>query len=909
MKKTLLFLIIASSINCFGLNKSDSLWNVIHSPDYSDSLKLEAYEVITKHLLETDLDSCRIVCQQGLEFSEKIGNSRFLWSFYNRIGRTYRDEGNIKETIDYFIKALEVAEMAQDTFTIAQTLNNIGIVYDDDLGDNDKALDYYLNSIQYKKQILGEDKDYFSLVMTQMYAGLIYLKKEQWEKATDIFNEAVVFTELITDNDKKYLVYFNLGLFSAYYGSHRGNQKMVYEGIKYYLLAEEAVIKSGNSINYGKTLANIADAYFYVDETELANKNIKKAESIATEVKSLDLWELIYKVYQTNYENMKNYKLAYFYKDSVMQILDSINSMKRQKAIAEIEAKYETEKKERENQELKQENLRQVRMRNGFIGSTIVFLIFIVIITYLFSRLRLRNKQLTRSKEELEKLNIILKKSKEETEKALEFKSLFLANMSHEIRTPLNIIIGFNSILKKKVTEQKLRKYLESIEMSSYNLLRFLNDILDMSKIEAGKIMLTPDTINLKLLIMNIRELFLLKAQEKKLDLSVDIDPKMPQNIIIDEIRMRQILVNLIGNAIKFTEKGYVKILVDAPVLNKYQSDFSTKINVRIRVMDSGIGITAHDLEQIFESFRQVNTKEQKQMGGTGLGLAISKRLTEMMNGEISVESKKGEGSTFTVFFKDIPVGYGSDEKPGHKADLSEELEYEFTGGKILVADDEEMNRGLIKVCFENTNVLIYEAANGKETIELAKKHHPDIIMMDIKMPGIDGLEATEIIKKDENLKNTNIIAFSASNIFDRLNEDEIKLFSGLISKPVLLDDLYEKVSEILPHRVKEKPTTETDHADYALDAFRDEGMAEALEKSGELSEQLKQKWMYVYSSNSMNKILAFTNEIEEFAVKNNLNGLKNYALKIREAGKKFDIDQVKQLMKVFPELLEMVKS
>ncbi len=905
MKKILFALCLLAIVDCYGQVNSDSLWNVIHSPGYSDSLKLEAYEVITKDLLYKNEDSCRAVCRDGLEFSKKLGNHRFTWSFYNRIGRTYKNEGDIEKTIDYFHKALEVAEQARDTFTIAQTMNNIGIIYDDELGDAQKALEYYNKSIELKKQLKGREKDYFSIAMTQLYAGIIYLNLEQWDNASQIFNEAKNLTEHILSSDKKYIVYFNLGAFSSYYGSRKDNKKLVFEAIKYYLLAEDVVKISGNKINYGKTLANIADAYYFVDEIDLADANMDRAGEIAREVNSFDLWQLIYKIYQNFYMNQKNYELAYYYKDSLMQITDSINSIDRRKAIAEIETRYQTEKLKNEVIKKEEENKRERFMRNIFIVSTAIFLILILVIAYLFSKLRKKNAELTKNKEELEALNKNLQISKSETDKALEFKSMFLANMSHEIRTPLNIIIGFNSILKKKISDSKLTKYLESIEMSSYNLLRLLNDILDMSKIEAGKILLSPTSINLKLLITNITELFILKAREKGLDLDIEIDAKMPPEIIIDETRLRQILVNLVGNAIKFTNKGYVKIIVDAPILNKYQSEFATKINVRIQVEDSGIGISEEDITKIFESFRQVNVKEQKEMGGTGLGLAISKRLTEIMNGEISVESQKDAGSVFTVIFHDVPISFSADSKSDSRVELHEELEYEFTGGTILVADDEEMNRSLIKVCFENTAVTILEASNGHETIDLARKHQPDIVMMDIKMPGLDGMEATRIIKHDEQLKNIKIIAFSASNIFDRLEKDEIALFYGLISKPVLLDDMYEIVSEILPNRVKDKKAIELKGDNLNLNLFIDENIRENVRDAEYKIEELNQKWQQINNTNSMNKILEFACEIEEFAVSKNLPKLKDYAMHIGEAGKNFDINRIKVLLKLFPELFE----
>lgn len=907
MKKIVLALVLLFPYAGFGQINADSLWRIIDEPGYSDSLKLEAYETITKHLLKTNPDSCRIVCREGLMFSEKLENYRFIWSFYNRIGRTYIEEDNIDKTIAYFVKALEVAEMAKDTFTIAQTMNNIGIMYEQ-AGNQDKALQYYLKSIEMKKQLRGTERDYFSIVMTQMYAGMLYLKQNRNEEADIIFNEVLGYIDFIENDDEKYIAYFNIGNYYAYFGSHRNIKRLVFDAIKYYHLAEGVIYKSGDMEKYGKTLVSLAEAYFFVDDFKTAQANMNKALEIAKQINSFYLYEFIYQVYENHYLNTNNYELAYYYKDSVQQMNDSINYFDRQKAIEEIQTKYQSEKKERENLALKKENQRQRRMRNFFIASTSVFLLLVVIITYLFSRLRLKNRQLTKSKEELEKLNLNLKKSKEETEKALEFKSLFLANMSHEIRTPLNIIIGFNSILKKQVDDHKMLKYLESIEMSSYNLLRFLNDILDMSKIEAGKIHLTPDNINLKMLIMNIRELFLVKAREKNLDFTVEIDPGMPHEIEIDEIRLRQILVNIIGNAIKFTEEGYVRVIADTPVLNEYRSEFSTKVNVRIRVEDSGIGISGEDTDKIFESFRQVNLQEQKQMGGTGLGLAISKRLTEMMNGEISVESKKGEGSTFTVLFRDIAIGKPTVTKQKKKAKIHETLEYEFTEGTILVADDEEMNRSLIRVCFENTKVTVLEAANGEEALELARKHKPDFIMMDIKMPGIDGLEATRIIKGEEKYRNIPVIAFSASNIFESLGKEDIAMFSGLISKPVLLDELYEKASKILPNKIKDKSMPKEEESLFNAETYRDDNIAETLEEAGIQIQTMKNSWSKILSTNSMTEILEFAGEIKDFADSKNLEGLKNYADKISEAGKNFDIDQVKKLLKLFPELFQNKK-
>ncbi len=899
------FLVLFSLHSVYAVNL-DSLYGIIKSSHYPDSTKLAAYETATKHLLKVDYDSCRKVCEQGLRFSDSIGNQRFKWSFYNRIGRAWYRESNYEEAINYFMKSLRVAEMAADTFTIAQTLNNIGIMYDE--AENlDKALEYYNRSIEYKKML--KDVDLFSIAMTKMYSGMIYLKKNDPDQAETIFNEAKDMAEKVDDRSKKYRIYVIIGTYYAYVGSHDKNRRLIYESLKYFFLAEGEITPEENPQESFQLLYQIAEAYLALKDPENGFEQLAKARKLAQDLDDIKNWEYIYLVLHKYFASINDYKSAYFYKDSMQQIRDSINYQERQNSIAEIEAKYQSEKTERQNLELRQANLRQKRISNVYLASLFLLVILGVAFTYLFSRIRLKNKALIKSKAELEQVNKNLKTAKEETEKALEFKSLFLANMSHEIRTPLNIIIGFTSILKKKVGEEKLLEYLNSIEMSSYNLLKFLNDILDMSKIEAGKIMLNPESIDLNLMINNIKELFLLKATEKNLALTVHIDPKVPTPIMIDEIRLRQILVNLIGNAIKFTNEGYIKINIDSPQIGQYRSQYSSTCNIRISIEDSGIGISEDNLEEIFESFRQVNTKEQMQLGGSGLGLAISKRLSEMMKGELSVTSKKGVGSTFTVIFQEVPIGIAQKTHGRKTNDLSSELDYEFTGGSILVADDEEMNRSLIKVCFEHTKVTIFEAGNGQEAIDIAKKEMPDIILMDVKMPIVDGLEAAKIIKGDEKLRHINIIAFSASNVFDRLENEEIELFSGLITKPVMLEELYAEASKYLPFRQRADGDQALDDNANELTIYLDGKDAYKPAVVDFLTCKNKNEWEPVYQSNSMSTILAFTNELHVFARENELNGLAGYAEKIEEAGNNFDIEQVKALLQLFPDLILLINS
>lgn len=377
----------------------------------------------------------------------------------------------------------------------------------------------------------------------------------------------------------------------------------------------------------------------------------------------------------------------------------------------------------------------------------------------------------------------------------------------------------------------------------------------------------------------------------------------MPHEVILDEVRLRQILMNLVGNAIKFTDAGHVKVTIDSPDTNNIGAQMAGKTSIRIQIEDTGVGIDADDQKNVFEPFRQVNLKEQKKLGGSGLGLAISQRLTEIMNGRITLTSVKGQGSIFTVNFEDVPVVYQISSTPTSAPRLLAQPVYDFKNSLLLVADDEEMNRDLIKTCFEKFNLRIIEAENGAQAVEMTKQHKPDLIFMDIKMPIVDGIEAAGAINNEPNVGATKILAFSASDIFDELPQQVREYFSGIISKPIILEELYNKTAEILPHTISfsesENKGAGEDYFDFAEDrsAITDE-----------ISHKLNQEFLsyqhQIIETNAMNKYLAFASDLNTFAMQHQLNELALYASAMSAAVKKFDTKKVKQLLQQFPQIL-----
>ncbi|HMW07030.1 MAG TPA: PAS domain S-box protein [Leptospiraceae bacterium] len=382
-------------------------------------------------------------------------------------------------------------------------------------------------------------------------------------------------------------------------------------------------------------------------------------------------------------------------------------------------------------------------------------------------------------------------KAKEYAEVATLAKSEFLANMTHEIRTPMNAILGFSELLKNEIKEGKARRYLEAIMSSGKNLLNLINDILDLSKIEAGKMELKNSPAMIHSILSELKEIFSLKSAEKNIELNFIISGSFPKIILIDELRFRQILTNLIGNAIKFTESGSVTVKINS-VFNR---NFPNKMDLLAIVEDTGIGITEKEQDKIFEAFYQQLDQNISKFGGTGLGLTISSKLAEMMKGRIDLKSKVGEGTTFTVYIPDIQILNEDLKEQGNHPNLG------FSKFSLLIADDVEYNRKLIKDFLSEYEIDFYEAADGLRAVELARELKPDIIFMDIRMPFLDGIDASRIIKESEELKHIPIIALTAFVM--KGAEDQIKKYcEGFLRKPISKRDLLSELMTFLPTRI-----------------------------------------------------------------------------------------------------------
>ena len=402
-----------------------------------------------------------------------------------------------------------------------------------------------------------------------------------------------------------------------------------------------------------------------------------------------------------------------------------------------------------------------------------------------------------------------LLREKENAESASKAKSIFLANMSHEIRTPINGILGMDSMLLKECKDENLRDYALNIQSAGQTLLSLINDILDISKIESGKMEILPVTYSVFTVLNDCYNMVAIRAHDKNLELVMDISPEIPRALFGDEVRIRQVVNNLLSNAVKYTNEGSVtlKVYAEKVMVDPIQGGDSKQVELCIQVKDTGIGIRERDREKLFDDFVRLDEKRNRNIEGTGLGLNLTKQLLDMMGGSIQVESTYGKGSVFTVRL----LQQVSDEKPlGDFEKLYKEHvnvvdavreRFEAPEARVLVADDMQMNLKVFVGLLKSTNIQIDTAINGAEALELVQKQHYDVIFLDHMMPVMDGVEAFRRMKSQLSNPNINtpVVMLTANAVAEARNGYMDEGFSDYLAKPIREEVLLATLKKFLP--------------------------------------------------------------------------------------------------------------
>lgn len=398
---------------------------------------------------------------------------------------------------------------------------------------------------------------------------------------------------------------------------------------------------------------------------------------------------------------------------------------------------------------------------------------------------------------------VMMDREKQQAMSASEAKGRFLANMSHEIRTPIHAVLGMDEMILRESGEEKIREYAMDIRNAGQTLLSLINDVLDISKIESGKLEILPVEYDVSSLIFDIVNMMKMKARDKELDFQLDVDERIPSRLFGDDVRLRQILVNLLSNAVKYTEQGSVTLEV---AFDETSQESGQTVELLFRVRDTGIGIREEDLEQLFAAFERLDEKRNRQIEGTGLGMSITTQLLEMMGSRLEVESEYGKGSVFSFRLVQAVINPEPVENLGKRiAGRVAEYEYQtmFTApeARILLVDDNAVNRRVLVQLLKETKVQVEEASGGEQCLECVEKNTYDLIFLDHMMPGLDGIETLQEMRRRENGcgKEVPVIALTANAVTGAREMYLQAGFADFLAKPVKPEKLEKMLMDRLP--------------------------------------------------------------------------------------------------------------
>ncbi|MEY2428653.1 MAG: hypothetical protein QOJ40_1538 [Verrucomicrobiota bacterium] len=488
----------------------------------------------------------------------------------------------------------------------------------------------------------------------------------------------------------------------------------------------------------------------------------------------------------------------------------------------------------------------------------------------------------------------VLLEERLQAEQAIVEKSAFLANMSHEIRTPMNAILGFTELLEPEGLTPRQSEYVRAIRDSGASLLQLINDILDLSKLEAGKLELHPEPTDMRDSCEFLRTVFGQQAVKKSLQLKFEISPDLPHALLLDRVRIRQVLVNLLGNAVKFTDRGHVSTRISwEPQLN------SSSGALLVDVEDTGLGIAPDRLQELFKSFVQADPRRDAEKQGSGLGLTIVKRLVSIMEGTLTVESMVGKGTVFHLRFPKIPISArlaaGDHAEPGAAVNFDD-----FVPANVLVVDDNETNRDLMAGMFEKTHHRLCFASNGREALESLENTKADVVLLDIRMPVMDGRTALAEIRKQPLLSSLPVIAVTASS--QASEETHLRTqFTGYIRKPFSRHTLYQELAHVLPKvsrsgRLLPVPVPSPERATqwHAL--------------APRLRLLLDTEWPALSNSLAINETKAFAQKLHQLGRSAECDPLIAYAATLARLSEAYAVKGLERHFAQFPRLVESIE-
>ncbi len=671
---------------------------------------------------------------QALELAIKIDNQKSIGIIYSKIGKLQYIIEEPDEAIKSLIKANEVQRFAKDDVNLAETYKTLGNVYTSKK-QYQQALDYYKSA---KTLFEQEGLDNF-VAEVLLNEGITYINLKKYNEAKTHLLKSISVAKRF-DLDK---------------------------------------ILSSAKINLGTALINLGETE---DALAQANEGLKMAKTNHFNNVLNDGYLILSDLNQ----EIGNYKLANQYLKKHIKLNDSLLSIKRSSLSQEKRMQLLIDN-QTEYQKKQLADLEEQKAANNLNKlTTILSIALITILSLLTLSLYKNNNIRLKTNNMLHKKNAELIVSKEKAELASKTKANFLSTVTHELRTPLYAVTGLTNMLLEENPKPNQIQHLKSLKFSGDYLLTFINDILQINKIEANKVDIEPEAFNLKKKMTNIIAALNNSATDNNVKIHFEYDNNLPENFIADQIKISQILINLIGNAIKFTKDG--DIWVRAIKVSEKDELYS----VRFEIEDNGIGISEEKQNQLFESFSQGSIQINRKYGGTGLGLSIVKGLIQILKGTISLKSELGKGSKFMFV---LPLKYSekveTEEVVNYFKDISE---IDLKNINILVVEDNKINQMITKKILNKMKLNCDVIDNGEDAVNKDKNYH--VVLMDIHMPGISGLEATRLIRTFN--KDITIFALTAVTLEDKMHEFDEAGFDDIISKPFKQEDFEKKLYEAL---------------------------------------------------------------------------------------------------------------
>ena len=691
------------------------------------------------------------------------------------------DYYNAKENLK---KALEIAYKLDDK--ISQGIINTKIGKLQFLVNEPKKS---LSSLTKAISIQREIDDKVNLGLTYNIRGVIHSNLEQYTAALEYFKNAEFSFD--KQNSEKYLADVYLNQAQVYLKLNqidKAQSKLENSIVKAKKYQQNRVL----SISYIKN----AQVYFAKTEYNLALDQAKTGLDIALENKNTSNINDAYLTLSKIYQSKEQYKSAHLYLNKHLNLTDSLKTVSKAALSSKSNPSQIRYVESPENEQLINQPTEEEAEGNLARITTILSISLITILSLLTLSLYKNNNIRLRTNNMLQIKNDELIVAKEKAELASKTKANFLSTVTHELRTPLYAVTGLTNLLLDEKPKEKQIPHLKSLKFSGDYLLTFINDILQINKIEANKVELDPEDFNLKTKIENVIAALNNSAHNNNTQIHFEYEKDLPENYIGDQLKISQILINLLGNAIKFTQDGDIWVKVKHKTVNK------NLYNLQFEIKDNGIGISQEKQNQMFESFSQGSIQINRKYGGTGLGLSIVKGLIKILNGKISLESQLGKG---TSFFFELPLKH---VQPKRKKEIPNESKHienikalDLENIKILVVEDNKINQMITKKILTKMRLGCDIVDNGEDAVEMVKNTDYNVVLMDIHMPGISGLEATKRIR-DFN-KELTIIALTAVTLEDKMHEFDEAGFDDIISKPFKQETFEKKLYTALSVKTK----------------------------------------------------------------------------------------------------------